>query len=146
MTQIKRLIPPTYVKDVLSGTWQFNTIAVNVNAVFIFPVNVGGLTYGSDFITGLKADKLYRVRYGSSLNGTSGVACVNLFELQKNEFMSARTQFFGPIVVTDKTPVPLNQQTFLATGLEKLTLRITPYPSSSLTLRHAYSFIEVLEI
>ncbi len=150
MTQIKRLIPTTVEKDMLSGQWQFDTIAANASAAFSILTNFGGLTldpeYGLNAITGFKPDRLYRFRYGGSMNGSNGIVGVKLFDIQQGTYMSAETQFIGTTVSTTKTQVPVAQQTFWSTGFERLALRIVPFPSGSLTLRNSYSFFEVIEI
>ena len=144
MTHVRR-ITPRYEKDHLSGRWQFYTVATSANAEFIFDTKVGGLTVSANFFRNFKAGKLYRVRYGAWNNGSTGYADIRLFDLQKNAAIDAYTWLHGYSVSTSRAQIPVSQKTFVATGLEILTLRMN-LTNESLSLAFAQSFIEVQEL
>ena len=144
MTHVRR-ITPKFEKDHLSGRWQFYTVAINANAEFIFDTKVGGLTVSANFFRNFKAGKLYRVRYGAWNNGSTGYADIRLFDLQKNAAIDAYTWLHGYSVSTSRAQIPVSQKTFVATGLEILTLRIIS-TTGSVFLQYGPSFFEVQEL
>ncbi len=144
MTYVRR-ITPNFEKDHLSGQWKFASTVIGIDAEFTFSRRIGGLEVSTKYFRGFKPGKYYRIRYGNVAIGTTSYADVRLYDLARNANLLGGIWLHSYDVSTSRAQLPLSQFTFLATGLERLTLRIVS-TNGLLSMNTGLSHIEVQEI